>query len=138
MELTDIAPHGRPIHDVPIPHDRIDEPHERGKSSPEDKQTRASVPARGLGQVPSKRDRDRGEGEQREDGEYVINGRHFPSLREREPREKRLMNLGKEGPEMEAIRQSTVPVVSIWGGDRDTRTTSGLIQAQYLLNGREG
>ena len=88
MELTDIAPDGRPIHDVPIPHDRIDEPHEGGKSSPEDKQARASVPARGLGQVPSERNRHRGEGEQREDGEYVINCRHFPSQRERENQER--------------------------------------------------
>lgn len=77
MELTDVTPHRRPIHDVPIPHDRVDEPDERGKAGPEDEQARASVPARGLGQVPSEWNRRGGEGEQREDGEHVVRGRHF-------------------------------------------------------------
>ena len=75
--LTDITPPRRPIHNIPIPHDRIDKPGEGGKPRPEDKQTRASVPAGGLREVPGERDRRRSEGEQREDGEYVVNGRHF-------------------------------------------------------------
>ena len=77
MLLTDVAPPGRPIHNVPIPHDRVDEPHKRRKAGPEDEQTRAGIPAESLGEVPSERDGCGCEGEEREDGENVINGRHF-------------------------------------------------------------
>lgn len=87
MKLTDITPRGCPIHDISIPHDRIDEPDERGKPGPEYEQARASVPARGFGQVPSERDRGRGESEQGEYGEYVINGRHFSILSKEDKRE---------------------------------------------------
>ena len=34
--LTDIAPRGRPVHNIPIPNDRIDEPDERREAGPED------------------------------------------------------------------------------------------------------
>ena len=84
--LTDIAPHGCPIHDIPVPYDRIDEPHEGGKPCPENEQTCASVPARSFSQVPCERDRGRGEGEQGEDGEYVVNGGHSRVLEERNER----------------------------------------------------
>ena len=75
--LTDIAPHRCPVHDVPIPDDRIDEPDEGRKAGPKDEQAGAGVPAGGLGEVPSEGDGCGGEGEEREDGEYVVDGRHF-------------------------------------------------------------
>lgn len=78
--LTDIAPHGCPVHDIPIPHDGIDERHERGEASPEDEQTRACTPTRGFGEVPGERDRRGGKREEGEDGECVVRGRHFSSL----------------------------------------------------------
>ena len=80
--LTNITPDGCPIHDIRIPHDRIHEPDERGKAAPEDEQARANVPARGFGEVPSERDRGRGKGEEREDGEHVVNSRHFRVLKQ--------------------------------------------------------
>jgi hypothetical protein len=80
MKLTDITPRGRPIHDIRIPHDRINEPHEGREAAPEDEQTRASVPARGFGEVPSEGDGHGGEGEEREDGERVVSRRHFRVL----------------------------------------------------------
>lgn len=83
-----ITPDGCPIHDIRIPHDRIHEPDERGKAAPEDEQARANAPARGFGEVPSERDRGRGKGEEREDGEHVVNGRHFRVLKQT-TREKR-------------------------------------------------
>lgn len=75
--LTDITPDRGPIDDIPIPHDRIDEPDERRKAAPEDEKTRASVPCRGFGQVPSERDRGGGKGKERKDGECVVGSRHF-------------------------------------------------------------
>lgn len=75
--LTDITPDRCPIYDIPIPHDGIDEPDERGKAAPEDEETRASVPGRSLGEMPGEGDGGGGEGEEREDGEYVVSGRHF-------------------------------------------------------------
>lgn len=73
----DITPYRGPIDDIAIPHDRIDEPDERRKAAPEDEKTRASVPCRGFGQVPSERDRGGGEGKERKDGECVVGSRHF-------------------------------------------------------------
>ena len=67
--LTDITPRWCPIHNIRIPHDGIDEPHEGREPAPEDEQAGASVPARGFGEVPGERDRGGGEGEEREDGE---------------------------------------------------------------------
>lgn len=87
-ELTDIAPHWCPVHDIPIPHDRIDEGHEGREAGPEDEQARAGTPAGGFGEVPSERDGRGGKGEEGEDGERVVGCRHFSSAGEERERER--------------------------------------------------
>ena len=76
LELTDIAQR-RPIDDIPIKTGRIDGPCERRKAGPKYKQTRASVPAESLGQVPSEPDRHGSKDEQGGNSENLVDGQHF-------------------------------------------------------------